>query len=550
MATLKEFLRVVELALKDKTSGPRMKEIRQVLKKHDAFKGLSPEKATAILEDLGPTFVKLGQIASNRGDILPKEYCDSFIKLRTKVPPVDFETVLSRIEDSLGTPWKDVFEYIEGTPLGSASIAQVHRAKLLDGNIVAIKVRRPGIDETMAEDIMLMKRIIALADFSTTSYDGIILSLDNLINELERTTVEELDFHVELDNLVCFYEDTKDQIGISSPLPYPKYSTDKVLVMEFVTGTLVNDIEKTEANASKLQSIGERLAQSYVTQIIDNGFFHADPHPGNILIKNNEIIWIDLGMVGRLTEGEKLLMSKIFISITTNDAYGLKDSLLALSKGGTQVDHGLLLDQMDAMLAGYASSKLSDINIGSAFSDVVEILRRQNLSLPPSFTMLARGLLTLEGVLSQIAPEINIIDIVSKHAKKQLLNPQSFVAKVQELSFTGLKSAEASVELPAQLGHSLSMLNRGALKITMNMKASEDLLGSFYTVAGRLSLSLISAGLFVGSSILCTTNLKPQFLGVPFLGFLGYVGAFVLGVYVIWRTFIGRHMFGGGKKPK
>lgn len=541
MPTFREFLRVAQLTAKDHTSGKRMKEIRAILKKHNAFKGLSPEKATAILEDLGPTYVKMGQIASNRSDILPKEYCDAFEKLRTNVPPVPFNEIIETIEKAYKKPWHEVFATIEETPLGSASIAQVHKASLKDGDVVAVKVRRPGIVATMAEDIMLMKHLLALAEFTTTSHENLVLSVEGLVLELERTTADELDFTIELENLIRFYNEIESQDGIASPLPFPQYSSEDVLVMEFITGTFIDDKDSLSSEGNNLDELGERLAQSYVTQVIDNGFFHADPHPGNILVNKGTIVWIDLGMTGTLNTSERALVGKVFRGIASQDEFELKEALLGLAKANGPVDHGLLLEQMGVLLSSYASTDLSAINIGTAFMDVIEILRSQNLSLPPSFTMLGRGFLTIEGVLSDLSPRISIVDIVSKHVEKQLFSFDTFEAKAKQMFLSSAHSIEALAKLPTQTSNTLDMLDRGELKLNMDMKVSKSILGSIYTVSSRIALALISAGLFIGSSVLCTTTMEPRFLGVPVLGFLGYVGAFVLGVYVIWTTLVSRH---------
>lgn len=541
MATFKEFLRVAEVTVKDKTSSSRMKEIRAILKKHHAFSGLTPEKAVAILEDLGPTFVKIGQIASNRSDLLPNGYCDAFEKLRADVPPMPFSVVAQRIEAALDAPWQSVFSSIDEKPLGSASIAQVHKATLHDGTVVAVKVRRPGIVQQMAEDITLMKHVLALAEFSNLGPSSIVLTADDLVSELERTTAEELDFTIELENLRRFHEEIKDQKGVTSPVPYPAYSTDAMLVMEFVSGTLLDDKKALVAQGNNLADIGNRLAQSYVTQVIDNGFFHADPHPGNIVVDGDEIVWIDLGMTGTLTANERSVVNRIFTAVAAGDPYALKDSLLSLAKVEGPVDHSMLLEQMSSMLSSYASADLSDINIGTAFVDVIEILRTQNLALPASFTMLARGLLTLEGVLTDIAPSINVVDIVSVHVKRQMHTFAYIEGKAKDLLTATAASAEAMTNLPSQLSNTLDMLDRGQLKVTMDMKLPRDMKGALYQVASLLALALISAGLFIGSSIVCTTPMQPQVFGVPLLGALGYLGAFVLGVYVIVRAVTIRH---------
>lgn len=536
MPTFRDFVRIADITVKDKTSSRRMREILAILKKHDVAHGLSPQKAVAVLEDLGPTYVKMGQIASNRSDLLPKEYCEAFEKLRTNVPPLPFETVASILDRAFGAPWNTVFASVEEQPLGSASIAQVHKAVLFDGTEVAVKVRRPGIVEQMAEDIMLMKHLLAIASFSTDAPDSMVLTLDGFVAELERTTADELDFNVELTNLVRFRHDTERQEGVTSPLPYPAYSTDDVLVMQFVTGPMVNDAAAVAQMGLDPAKLAERLAQSYVTQVIDSGFFHADPHPGNILVSDGDIAWIDLGMTGTLTGSERALVSRAFRGIATKNVYELKEALLGLTKEGGRVDHGRLMGRLSTLLAQYSASDLSDINIGTAFLDVIETLREQNLVVSPAFTMLARGLLTLEGVLADMAPELSLVDIVSKHVEAQLGEAASVSERVKSMAASAVDSANASVRLPTQLSNTLEMLDRGQLKVNADIDMPKDFTSSLSSVAGNLSLAMISAGLFMGSSTLCSTNMEPRIFEVPVLGVLGYLGALVLGVYVAVRT--------------
>lgn len=550
MPTFREFVRVAEITLKDKTSGARVREMRAILKKHDAFHGLTPEKAVAILEDLGPTYVKMGQIASNRSDILPKEYCHAFERLRADVPPIPFCEMIRCIEESYGAPWDKVFSCVEERPLGSASIAQVHKAVLRDGSVVAVKVRRPGIVQQMGEDITLMKHLLALAEFSLTGRSDAMLTLSGLVSGLERTTADELDFNVELKNLLRFSEVVSGQDGVTSPAAYPDLTTEDVLVMEFVSGVSVSDRRGIAAQGLDAKELGERLARSYVAQVIDEGFFHADPHEGNILVRNGELVWIDLGMTGVLSPAERVLVGKAFRAVATGSAPGLKDALLGLSGARGPVDHGRLLEQMDSLLSSYAAADLSDINVGLVFAEVVEVLRSQNLVLSPSFSLLARGFLTLEGVLAALAPSISVADIVSDSVRKQTLTWEN--AKREEKSaalWAGL-SAKASLRLPDQFSRTLDMLDKGQLKASVEMGVPEEMVATLYSISGRISLALISAGLFVGSSILCTTDMQPRILEVPVFGALGYVGAFVLGVYVIGRTLVTRHQQRNGEKVK
>ncbi len=548
MATWQEFYKVARLSWGDKTSGRRVRQIISVLRRYDVLHDLTPQKAVAVLEALGPTYVKIGQMASTRSDILPKAYCEEFEKLHADVSPMPFFQVLSCIDRSYGHSWEETFLSIDPKPLGSASIAQVHRAVLLDGSVVAVKVRRPGIVEEMSEDIALMRRVLATAEFVDSRHETLLLNFDNLLDELERTTKEELDFRVELDNLIRFHAQIMGQEGVSSPIPYPQASNESVLVMQYVQGVQVDDIATLKAEGDDLDRLAYRIMQSYISQVLDDGFFHADPHPGNIIIKGKGIIWIDLGMTGELSPSQRQLVGQMFRSITSNDPYLLMQSVLGISKKNGPVDHGALLEELSVLLDKYGSSNLSDINIGDAMGEMVEVIRGQNLIMAPAVTMLVRGGVTLEGVMEHLAPSLNVLQIVSEHVIVQSLSPEHLEMRALEMLTSTAESAEALVKLPRQMSNTLDMLDRGEIALKGSIDASTDVLATVHASVGRLSLALISMGLFLGSSILCTTNMEPRLLEVPVLGVLGYIGAFVLGVYVIVQTFRTRHFLKEGRK--
>ena len=311
--------------------------------------------------------------------------------------------------------------------------------------------------------------------------------------------------------------------------------------MEYVEGAHINDLPALRAQGDDPAALGRRLAESYVTQVIDDGFFHADPHPGNILVRGEDIVWIDLGMTGTLSASERAIVGRLFASVAKNDPYALKDALLALAKAHGPVDHGLLLGQISALLDSYASIDLADINVGTALLDVIEVMRTQNLTLPPSLTMLARGMVTIEGVLVDIAPETSVVEIISDHVKRQALSFDALESKAKSLLMASAASAEAATRLPTQVSHTLDMLDRGQVKVGADLHVPADFTAALYAVSGTVAMALISAGLFVGSSLIAQTAMQPQLLGVPLLGILGYLGAFVLGVYVIWRVLLTRH---------
>lgn len=550
MATFEEFVKVAEISLKDKTSHKRMNEIIYIMREYHVMRGLTPEKAVEVLQALGPTYVKIGQLASNRSDLLPKAYCDAFEKLRDDVNPMPFDQVIEQIDRAYQASWHTVFASIDPEPLGAASIAQVHKAQLLDGTTVAVKVRRPGVAEDMAEDIMLMKHLLAVGEFASNAHRDILLSLEGFVEEIERTTANEVDFTHELGNLVRFHQEIADEKGVTSPVPYPAFSTESVLVMEFVQGTEIADTAALRDQGISVKRLAERVCQSYVTQVLDHGFFHADPHPGNILVRNGEVVWIDLGMVGSLTVSERMLVGKVFTAVATGNAYLLKEALMGLVRVRGPVDHGVLLDSLGRLLVEYSTAEMKEINVGTVLTEVIEILRNQNLVMVSSVTMLARGFVTIEGVIAHLSPDTSVIEIVSKHVITQQADPQYLATKAFDLITSSAESVEALAKLPTQLSNTLEMIDRGQIKVNADVDVSSRILATIYASVGRLSLALLSAGLFLGSSILCTTHMEPQLLGVPLLGVLGYLGAFVLGAYTVFRIMVSRHRLLNNEEPR
>ena len=550
MATFEEFMKVAEISIKDKTSHKRMNEIVRIMRQYKVLHGLTPEQAVEVLQALGPTYVKIGQLASNRSDLLPKAYCDAFEKLRDDANPMPFDVVIEQIDRAYGKSWHEVFASIDPVPLGAASIAQVHKATLLDGTTVAVKVRRPGVAESMAEDIMLMKHLLALGEFASNSHRDILLSLEGFIEEIERTTASEVDFTSELHNLMRFHDELADEEGVTSPVAYPQYSCESVLVMEFVQGTEISHTQALREQGIDVSALARRVCQSYVTQVLDDGFFHADPHPGNILVRDGEVVWIDLGMVGTLTVSERMLVGKVFTAVATDNAYLLKEAVMGLVHVLGPVDHGALLEALSRLLAEYSTAEMKEINVGTVLTEVIEVLRGQNMMMTSSVTMLARGLVTIEGVIAQVAPDISVIEIVSKHVIAQQADPKFLATQLIDLATTSAASAEALAKLPTQLSNTLEMLDRGQIKVNGDIEVSSRILATAYASVGRISLALLSAGLFLGSSILCTTAMQPQLLGVPLLGVLGYVGAFVLGAYTVFHILVSRHRLLNNEEPR
>ena len=281
----------------------RLREILSVLLHHDIVGGLTPEKLRGILEDLGPTFVKFGQILSMRQDILPKEYCDELMKLRTDVKPMPYEEVAQAVLEEYGKPPEEVFVSFEREPLGSASIAQVHRAVLFKDRQVVVKVQRPHIREVMELDISLLHRATKMLKLAPSLANTVDFNM--VLDEMWAVAQQEMNFLEEAANAERFANNNREFVYIGCPRIYHDYTTEKILVMEYIDGIQVDDIAQLEEAGYDRVEIGRKLAENYVTQIVDQAYFHADPHPGNIRIREGQIVWIDLGMMGTIAKRDQ-----------------------------------------------------------------------------------------------------------------------------------------------------------------------------------------------------------------------------------------------------
>ena len=307
----------------------RFAEIVAILQKHHLVQGLTPEKVRDIFVDLGPTFVKFGQILSMRSDILPKEYCLALETLRTDVTPMPLTEVEHILTQAYARPWQEVFSDIGIRPLGSASIAQVHAATLTDGQRVVVKVQRPDLYEIMSRDVRLLKRAAVLLKYTPLAS---ALDFHAVLDEIWRTVQEELDFTIEADNIAEFKRLNDGVAYADCPATFPEWCTKNVLVMEYIGGHQIDDAAGLRADGYDLNEIAVKLVHNYIRQITVYRFFHADPHPGNIRMQDGKIVWLDLGMMGRISPREAELYMGIIRTIYEQDVPALTDTLLSLGQ--------------------------------------------------------------------------------------------------------------------------------------------------------------------------------------------------------------------------
>lgn len=524
--------------LSPKTRRRRMREIMAIIHRHKLLRSITPEDFREMLEDLGPSFVKIGQTLSTRSEILPQVYCDELAKLQTECDPLPFEDMLCALDAEYGTRRDELFAYIDPTPLGSASLAQVHRARLATGEEVAIKIQRPGVKATMALDIDIMRMIARQA--SRVMKDDQFVNLRDVVEEMWATFLEETDFRREADNLEEFAIRNKDCVFIGSPHVYSDLCTEYVLVMEYVDGIPIGNAAALEKGGYDLEEIGIKLLDNYATQILDHGFFHADPHPGNLIVRGGQIVYIDLGIMGRLSERDRAGFGDIISAVGMRDSAGLKEALIryAVAKDNDAIDHTRFLADLDDLLADYGSIDISDIDVGALLNDIMGLTRACRVTLPSSVTTVARGIVTIEGTVAPYIANQNIVSIINDHIKRGKGKREALVEAVEDLVVALHSSGKGLLAASTYSGEALKMLTRGQLKMNMEMTGSDVPFQRLSKIFTRITLALIVMGLFIGSSMLSLSSMEPRVLGVPVLGFVGFISAFLISAWIvvdIWR---------------
>ena len=512
----------------------RIRKIFSIARKFDVFHGLTPVKMRLMLEAMGPTFVKVGQNLSLRSEILPQEFCDELSKLRADADPMPYEQVLQVLTAEYGKPVNEIFAEIDRTPLGSASLAQVHRAKLRSGEDVAVKVQRPGVRETMAQDIDIMRSVARYARLVMKSTQ--IVDLHGVVDELWETFQSETNFLIEAQNLRDFKEFCAAYQYIDCPKPYMALCTSHVVVMDYVDGISISHPDQLVEAGYDLEEIGAKLVDNYAAQVLDEGFFHADPHPGNIMVHEGRIIMLDLGMTGKLNARNRSIMRDMIFAVGRQDSPALAEAFLRFAGPSdvSQVDHPGLLADLDAIVQDFATVQLRDLNVGELISALIALARRHNVELPSIITTVGRGLVTLEGVLDEFLPDTDMIDIITAHIASSTGVRGAIQDEAHRLAIESHKALHGSLGALAEAQTAARMLTRGQIKTNIELVGSQEPIRQMSHMVDRLTMAMIVVGLYVGSSIVYFAGIKPVVFGIPIIGFMGYVVAFVVSCWIVF----------------
>ncbi len=492
------------------------------------------------LEELGPTFVKLGQMLATREDLLPPKWTAELARLQSHVTPVPFEEILPVIERAIGTVPSDVFLDLERAPFGAASIAQVHRATLLNGTPVVLKVRRPGIEAKVEADLRILGHIAQLIESELPEVRR--YQPTRVVAEFRRSLMRELDLAAEARNIERFARNFQDDPYVLIPRVFPEWSSSLMNVQERIDGIAADDVAAIQRARLDQKLLAQRGADAVLKMILVDGFFHADPHPGNVLyLPNNRIAMIDFGMAGRLSPARRNQIVDLLAGLARHDNEAMLEVLLDWA-GEDAVDEERLAADVGELAFDYADVPLKDIRIGPLLQRVTAVVREHGILLPTDLTLMFKALITLEGLGRKYDPEFRLVDRLKPFLDRAIAARFAPAAVVQRTGsslghFLGLVSS-----VPRDLGRLLKDARRGRMRVDLDLKRLDSFGRKLDSAIDRITIGIMTASLIIGSSIVMTVTSGPTLLGIPVftvVGLFGYLLAFFNSVWIvvsIWRS--------------
>ena len=528
-----------EISEKEKKEKQRAAEIFGVFSAHNFYaNGFTPIELRTTLEDLGPTYVKIGQIMSSRVDLLPESYCKELENLRANVKPLDPQIARAVIEQETGKTIDELFSEFQDKPLGSASVGQAHLAVMKDGTRVVVKVQRPLIADMMRKDYVLLKKGAALINTIGEADDSDEEKLDllSVIEEMEKVTEEELDFRVEAENTKFFKEYCiEDETKVSCPTVIDELTTERMFTMTCVNGPTIAKKEKLVEMGVDFEELGRAIVENYLHQVLDVGTFHADPHQGNIMVQDKVPYWIDFGMIGRISESDVNTIQNLILSLLNRDLDGLVNAIMSMGLTSPKTNRNKLMEDVDIMIDKYMNvTSINDLDLSMLLEEVVDLATKHHITLPGKYTMLVRSLATIEGVIEELCPELNLFEIISGKLMERAKQSMDVSQELLSVGKEALEITKKGAKLPALTSDVLTSVLKGRLKMNMELTGYEEIVDRAEKTVLNVVLAVFACVIFFGSCILTTADINPKTShGVPLLAVVGIIFSIGLGIFTV-----------------
>ena len=500
---------------------------REELEKHSR-----PERFRMALEELGPTFIKLGQVLSTRPDLISPKYLYELAKLQDDVPPFPFAEVEEIFLAETGKKPNELFQKFDEQPMAAASIGQVHRGRLQDGTEVVIKVQRPDIESIIAVDLEILAHLASLMEQYLEELQGHRPSA--VVDEFARSLSLEIDYTVEIANVQRFARQFRNNKTIYVPLVYADLSTERILTMEFIDGIKTSKVDALRSQGYDLHLIAEHGANLVMEQIFVHGFFHGDPHPGNIFIlPDNITCFLDFGMMGRLSRQDREDFTDLMLSIVTKNDRRITDGVLNITTQFGEVDRDALSLDLADFLDRFLYLPLKDLQAGKILQELLELVQRHSLSIKPNLYLMIKTLSTIEGVGLMLYPDLELIKLAEPYIKKvtkERLRPGRLAEEIGEISGEYLKLIQ---EMPEEARGILRQLSAGRMKLEFEHRGLGRLAKALDQVSNRIAFAIVLAAQIIGSSLIILSDIPPKWNGIPIIGLAGFLLAGIMGFWLL-----------------
>ncbi|GAA4269959.1 ABC1 kinase family protein [Hyunsoonleella aestuarii] len=509
--------------------------LRKLIPKASRKKAISYSrwaKMRLVCEELGPTFVKFGQILSNRPDLVPLELTIELEKLHDNVPPMPKSVAKQVVETELKDTVENLFAWYEPTPFASASIAQVHHVTLHSGKRVALKVQRSGIDEVIFEDIKAMYKIADVLERRIPA----LKSFDprGIVENFEESILKEIDFINESINIQRFYnnlknDNTLDQFA-EAPKVYSAFTTSKVLAMEFISGIKIDQIDKLKAKKFDTEVLARRLTISYFKQIFEYGFFHADPHPGNLLVlPNSHICYLDFGMMGSMLPRDISIFGKLFVTITNKDVKNIIKILQQLSNNAPISNMRDLEFDINEFVEKYYVREIHENEMSTILLELKDIIIAHGLKVPTYFFLFARSLVTVEGVINKLDTKLEQFEIAKPYLRTSLTKKYNLIKMGKKVANSVVELTDYIEEFPLDLKNAIRKINSGQIKVDLTHAGIDPMVHTIQRITKQIITAFLMVALIIGASLFIIFEIQPLWKDISILGISSFVLAVVLG---------------------